>query len=141
MVCDVCKKKEATIFLTQIVEGKMQKVNLCDACSREKGVTDSTSFALVEFLQGLGTAEEIDWGAAVVHCSVCGFSQNDFKRTGRLGCSACYQTFDRQIASLLKTVQKGGHHVGRCPPGARRLREYTGRLQTLQGDLDRAVSE
>ena len=36
MLCDVCKCNDATVFLTQILEGKMQKVNLCDACSKEK---------------------------------------------------------------------------------------------------------
>ena len=40
MLCDVCKCNDATVFLTQITEGKMQKVNLCDACSKEKGVQD-----------------------------------------------------------------------------------------------------
>ena len=30
MFCDVCQTKEATVFLTQIIEGKMQKVNLCE---------------------------------------------------------------------------------------------------------------
>src|SRR5467141_3555666 len=45
MLCDVCKCNDATVFLTQILEGKMQKVNLCDACSKEKGVQDPTGFA------------------------------------------------------------------------------------------------
>jgi protein arginine kinase activator len=141
MVCDVCKKKEATVYLTQIVEGKMQKVNLCESCSKEKGVTDPTSFALVDFLQGLGTAQEIDKNAALIHCPVCGFSQNDFKRTGRLGCSSCYQTFEKQIGNLLKTIQRGEKHVGKFPASARRLQEYSDRLQVLQGDLARAVDE
>src|SRR5206468_11770511 len=38
MLCDVCKCNDATVFLTQILEGKMHKVNLCEACSKEKGV-------------------------------------------------------------------------------------------------------
>ncbi len=60
MVCDVCKTNTATVFLTQIVDGKMQKVNLCDACSKEKGVTDPTGFALAALLLGLGSAQEIE---------------------------------------------------------------------------------
>ena len=56
MQCDVCKTKEAEVFLTQIVEGKMQKVNLCKECSKERGVDDPTGFALTELLAGLGTS-------------------------------------------------------------------------------------
>ena len=58
MLCDVCKCNDATVFLTQILEGKMQKVNLCDACSKEKGVQDPTGFALADLLLGIGAAEE-----------------------------------------------------------------------------------
>ena len=50
MLCDVCKCNDATVFLTQILEGKMQKVNLCDSCSKEKGVQDPTGFALADLL-------------------------------------------------------------------------------------------
>ncbi|MFT5408875.1 MAG: protein arginine kinase activator, partial [Verrucomicrobiales bacterium] len=32
MICDVCKEKTANVYLTQIVEGQMQKVNLCNVC-------------------------------------------------------------------------------------------------------------
>ena len=54
MLCDVCKCNDASVFLTQILEGKMQKVNLCDACSKEKGVQDPTGFALADLLLGIG---------------------------------------------------------------------------------------
>ena len=93
MVCDVCNANAATVFLTQIVDGKMQKVNLCEACSKEKGVTDPTGFALADLLLGLGAAQEIEKSSAVQRCPTCGFSQADFKKTGRLGCPTCYETF------------------------------------------------
>ena len=60
MQCDVCQQKEATVFLTQIVGGKMQKVNLCEACSKEKGVNDPTGFALADLLLGMGAAQDIE---------------------------------------------------------------------------------
>jgi len=47
MKCDVCSK-EATVFLTQIINGQMTNVNLCEACSKEKGVTDTMGFGLAE---------------------------------------------------------------------------------------------
>ena len=90
MRCDVCQKTEATVFLTQIVEGKMQKVNLCEACAKDKGVGESGSFAMADLLLGLGATQQIERGQPSQHCPVCGFTQADFKKTGRLGCSACY---------------------------------------------------
>ena len=107
MQCDVCQQKEATVFLTQIVGGKMQKVNLCEACSKEKGVNDPTGFALADLLLGMGAAQDIERSPNGITCPVCGFTQADFKKTGRLGCSACYDVFGDSLESMLKNMHKG----------------------------------
>ena len=60
MQCDVCQSKTAEVFLTHIDKGKVQKVNLCKDCSKERGVEDPTGFALTELLEGLGTSVEIE---------------------------------------------------------------------------------
>ena len=141
MLCDVCKCNDASVFLTQILEGKMQKVNLCDACSKEKGVQDPTGFALADLLLGIGAAEEIEKGAPAQKCSVCGFTQADFKKTGRLGCSACYQTFAEGLESLLKAMHKGTEHVGKLPERATRQLRLSDNMRVLNDDLEKAVAE
>jgi len=141
MNCDVCKQNQATVFLTQIVEGKMQKVNLCESCSKEKGVTDPTGFALADLLLGLGAAQEIERGGSVQKCPVCGFSQADFKKTGRLGCSNCYETFAEGLQSLLKGMHKGTVHLGKKPSRLARSLEREAQLKQLQRDLRKAVAE
>jgi len=141
MLCDVCKCNDAAVFLTQIVEGKMQKVNLCDACSKEKGVQDPTGFALADLLLGIGAAEEIEKGATTQKCPVCGFTQADFKKTGRLGCSMCYATFAEGLGSLLKAMHKGTEHVGKVPEHAQRAAQLNNRMRTLNENLKKAVAE
>ena len=59
MLCDICKKNVATVHLTQMVEGKTKKVDLCEACSKEKGVDDPTGFSLADLLLGLGAAQDV----------------------------------------------------------------------------------
>ncbi|MDB6152035.1 MAG: UvrB/uvrC motif [Chthoniobacteraceae bacterium] len=141
MNCDVCKQNQATVFLTQIVDGKMQKVNLCESCSREKGVTDPTGFALADLLLGLGAAQEIERSGATQKCGVCGFSQGDFKKTGRLGCSHCYETFSEGLQSLIKGMHKGILHVGKKPSRLAKSLEREAQIKTLKRDLSKAVSE
>ena len=141
MLCDVCKCNDATVFLTQIVEGKMQKVNLCDACSKEKGVQDPTGFALADLLLGIGAAEEIEKGGATQKCPVCGFTQADFKKTGRLGCSTCYVTFAEGLGSLLKAMHKGTEHVGKVPEHAQRAAQLNDRMRNLNESLKKAVAD
>jgi protein arginine kinase activator len=141
MLCDVCKCNDATVFLTQILEGKMQKVNLCDACSKEKGVQDPTGFALADLLLGIGAAEEIEKGAPTQKCPVCGYTQADFKKTGRLGCSTCYATFGEGLNTLLKAMHKGTEHVGKLPQRAYRTIELSDRMRSLTESLEKAVAE
>jgi len=141
MFCDVCKSKEATVFLTQIVEGKMQKVNLCESCSKEKGVNDPTGFALADLLLGLGAAQEIDKNPAGNRCPVCGFSQADFKKTGRLGCSACYDAFAEGLSGMLKNMHRGSVHSGKVPAKLRAGRMRNKELAGLQASLQQAVQE
>ena len=152
--CDVCKAKEAKVFLTAIVEGKMQKVNLCTACSNERGVDDPTGFALTELLSGLGTSTETEKPASVgnnapggsevvtaTKCPVCGFTQADFKKTGRLGCSTCYETFSDHLGNLLKAMHKGTRHTGKLPVRIARRAEFTARMRELKDDLEKAVRD
>ena len=141
MLCDVCKTTQATVFLTQIVDGKMQKVNLCESCSKEKGVTDPLSFALVDLLPGLASGMEVETDAAVQRCPSCGFTQADFKKTGRLGCPVCYDTFAEGLSGLLKAMHRRTMHTGKVPARLKRSIELGARRRQLQRDLDKAVAD
>ena len=72
---------------------------------------------------------------------VCGFTQADFKKTGRLGCSACYVTFAEGLGSLLKAMHKGTEHVGKLPERAQRAMELSERMRALTENLQKAVAE
>ncbi len=141
MLCMFCKQNPAKVHLTQIVGDKMQKVDLCEECARQKGVNDPNSFSLADLLMGLGASQEIaPSGGEEVRCSNCGFTQADFKKAGRLGCSHCYTTFSEGLESLLKSMHKGTRHVGKVPAALRRNRDLQDRLKHLQKKLDKAVT-
>src|SRR5688572_18215401 len=142
MLCDICKKNVATVHLTQMVEGKTKKVDLCEACSKEKGVDDPTGFSLADLLLGLGAAQEIEQASAggEIKCPHCGFTQADFKKAGRLGCSECYKVFAEGLESLLKTMHKGTKHVGKVPQVFRQTQDLADKLKSLQKKLEKAIS-
>lgn len=141
MLCCVCKEREAKVHLTQIVGDKMQKVDLCDQCAKQKGVNDPTGFSLADLLLGLGASQEMEQSAADVRCSNCGFTQADFKKAGRLGCAECYETFKDGLEGLLKSMHKGTRHHGKVPQALQQSRDLADRLKTLQRKLDKAVAE
>jgi len=141
MLCCICKEKEATVHLTQIAGDKMQKVDLCEECAKTKGVNDPTGFSLADLLLGLGASQEIEQagGGAGLKCPACNFTQADFKKAGRLGCAACYETFAEPLQGLLKTMHKGTRHVGKVPESLRQSRDLSDRLKQLQKKLASAI--
>jgi protein arginine kinase activator len=141
MICEVCKAKPATVFLTQIVDGQMQKINLCDGCSKEKGVEDPMGFALADLLLGLGASQEISRSGQTLRCPGCGFTQTEFKKTGRLGCARCYDTFSESLGSLLKAMHKGTSHIGKVPARLMKSLQVEQAFTHLKDQLDKAVAE
>ena len=142
MLCCVCKTKEATVHLTQIEKEKMHKVDLCEECSKNKGVDDPAGFSLADLLLGLGAAQEMEGtGGAETKCPKCGFTQADFKKAGRLGCSDCYATFAEGLEGLLRTMHKGVRHVGKVPQPVQNSRDMAERLKLLQKNLAKAIDD
>jgi protein arginine kinase activator len=141
MQCSICKEKPATVHLTQIVGDKMQKLDLCEECAKAKGVNDPAGFALADLMLGLGASQQIEEaaGGADVKCPRCGFTQADFKKSGRLGCPECYKTFSEGLSGLLKSMHKGTRHVGKAPEALKASRDAADKLKTLQKKLAKAI--
>ncbi len=137
MKCDVCSKP-ATVFLTQIINGQMTTVNLCEACSKEKGVTDSMGFGLAEaFL----TPQQLQ-AQTELTCPACGFTQSQLKKIGRMGCPECYTTFRDGLENLLSAMHKGTRHIGKVPKGKAVMNVETQReASKLREQLQQAVAE
>jgi protein arginine kinase activator len=97
---------------------------------------------MADLLLGLGAAKEIEetGGGEELKCPVCGFTQADFKKAGRLGCAECYVTFAEPLEALLKSMHKGTRHVGKVPQGLQKARDLTDKLRTLQKKLEKAVA-
>ncbi|HZP59705.1 MAG TPA: UvrB/UvrC motif-containing protein [Opitutaceae bacterium] len=133
--CDLCSKP-ATVHLTQIVNNKVHKVDLCEACAQAKGVTDPSGFSLADLLLKASLNPE---PAAGVRCEKCGFTAADFKKHGRFGCPACYDYFKSLIEPMLDTMHKGSVHIGKIPRRALERKSLYDRLTQLETELDSAI--
>ncbi|HVW20163.1 MAG TPA: UvrB/UvrC motif-containing protein [Opitutaceae bacterium] len=134
--CDFCSQP-ATVHLTQIVNNKVHNVDLCEECAQSKGVTNPGGFSLADLL--LKTTLAPAAAAAGLRCEQCGFTQNDFKKQGRFGCPACYDTFRTLIEPMLDGMHKGTKHAGKVPQVALARQNYTERLAKLELELTEAV--
>ncbi len=139
MKCDVCSN-EATVFLTQIINGQMTTVNLCESCSKAKGVTDELGFGLAEAFLGSGSTTALPRNE-VLTCPACGFTSAQFKKIGRMGCPECYHTFQEGLDQLLSSMHKGTRHVGKIPARVIADSRRHASLSELQEALQKAVQD
>lgn len=134
--CDLCSQP-ATVHLTQIVNNKVHKVDLCEACAQAKGVTDPQGFSLADLLLKASASNEAE--PAGDRCPSCGFTQGDFKKHGRFGCPVCYQTFSTMVEPMLDNMHKGTKHTGKVPHKTLDRKKINEQIHTLEADLEKAV--
>ena len=128
------------MFLTQIINGQMTTVNLCESCSKEKGVTDSMGFGLAEAF--LSPAQLQAQSPHELVCASCGFTAGQLKKIGRMGCPECYTTFRDGLDNLLNAMHKGTSHVGKVPRGSAVVGvEMQRNIKDLRSQLKQAVTD
>jgi len=135
--CSLCDS-EATVHLTQIVNNKIHKVDLCETCAQTKGVTDPEGFSLADLLSH--TALSPERGDKQIVCPECGYETADFRRTGRLGCAHCYTCFSSLVKPVLEDMHAGERHTGKVPKLASKRLSSQQELQDLNAALARAVA-
>ena len=143
MLCDICKKREASVHLTEIINEEVTELHLCETCAKSKGAQMQQHFSIADFLSGLVDfpAEEAKKQERIkVKCPACGMSYSDFKRLGRLGCSSCYESFKRAIYPLLKRIHGSTRHVGKQPGkisvGKKKTAKPVSEAERLKGELE-----
>jgi len=145
MTCDLCGKSEATVHLTEVINESTRELHLCEACAREKGAQAAEGFGLAGLLAGLtdfGTKLEEGQTKSKLKCPQCGMTYEDFRRSGKLGCGNCYETFHRALGPLLKRIHGSAQHVGKVPvvrAAPRRTKDQLGELQHLKERLRQAI--
>lgn len=143
MLCQFCKSREATIHFTNVVNNKVEKIHICPHCAEEKGFDylKKSNFEKDHLLAGLmnisgKTGTSIEAGTT---CPNCGLNFSNFRKTGRLGCSQCYETFKVQLLPVLRSIHGNTRHQGKIPKRFGPRISARRRVMRLQDELNRAV--
>ena len=129
MLCDKCKKNEATIYYTQIDGGEKTELHYCEDCAAESGnfqfkysgnnkeitLGDLLSSILGNYYNNPPVKEELK--ATVIQCEQCGLTYDAFLQGGRFGCAGCYASFGKQLEKSLRQIHGASSHVGKRPKG------------------------
>jgi len=128
MLCERCGKKDAEVHIRQSVQGVVSEHHLCRDCARElspawKPGGDFLEFSIGTFLENLcknlgpSKTEEGEACRQLPPCPRCGLEFEEFRKTGRFGCTGCYDSFREWIRPLFVRIHGSGTYKGPAPEG------------------------
>ena len=152
MLCDNCKKRESTVHIKKLMNGTKQEYSLCETCANElkemsfvdiSSIGLSNTFTVQDLLGGIIDYVNQSSKTPVVNiptCKNCGMSYTEFKKTGLMGCSECYESFKDSLIPIIKRVQGNIEHVGKIPKKSGK--EIVGKrlLMNLKEELNKAIN-
>lgn len=144
MLCQRCKKNQATVHLTDIVKNEKYERHLCDECAHDEQVTMKSHTPINELLSSFVMEQSGARQLAGLECDACGTTFVEFRNNGLLGCPNDYDVFEEALIPLMERAHGEGrtHHVGKVPGGDhtesdKRRRE----LMELRRKLSEAVGQ
>lgn len=142
MNCECCHKKDATIHLTQVIDGEVKKLNLCQDCALENGIDLNSPISITDVLLGLGTQPPSIGPASTqfdLSCSRCQMTRAEFKKCANLGCPDCYNAFMGELSALTKAMHHSGQHVGKIPARQGNTARIAAQIAALKKDIETAI--
>ncbi len=140
MLCDKCKKNSATTHIKTVVNGIVKDEYLCNECAENQGFISNDYSALSAFLSSV-LGEECEESNKILRCPVCGSSFEEISKTGRLGCSNCYTTFNSQILPYLKRVHGSTKHTGKKIGRNCQISDSPDELSLLKEKIKQLIAE
>ena len=146
MKCECCKNAEATIHLTQVIDGEVKKLNMCPICAQKNGIDLNSPISITDVLLGLGNqaggeTSKTDLSEFDLSCSRCQMTRAEFKKRARLGCPECYNAFMGELSSITQAMHHSRQHVGKIPARQGNEARITAQIAALQKDIETAIAK
>ena len=153
MLCENCKKRTATVFYNENINGKLRAFSLCGECAarlREKGELQDITSMVGSFADPFSELQDNLFGgffgipkiAAVPtekRCPTCKSSYAEIAKTGRVGCPECYTVFENELSRVIRSVHGTTAHTGSVPARHRARIEREAEIKRLREEMQEAI--
>lgn len=160
MLCESCKKNQATIYFTETVNGHRTKQHLCTECASLAGVVSPNIHSpffgpelslgnLLSTVLGASSnyANTKPHSVSEVKCENCGMTYNEFMQKGKFGCSECFNNYGNVLDDSLRRIHGSDRHIGKKPSNYTKDTFIKGdkkeksEIDKLQDQLNQAVED
>ncbi len=113
MICQNCKKNNATAHLHSVSNGIVKDAYLCSECAKAFKVTEFDNNDLFYIMQSF--LKDSMRVKNDIKCENCGTTFQEVKTSGRLGCANCYSAFKTQLSDTIFKLHGSMVHKGKRP--------------------------
>lgn len=153
MLCQKCKKNEATVYYKENINGHVTEYNLCPECaaelekngvlhldSRAEDLFGERMFDFSPLISGFfGGA--LGAGRTEKRCPVCGSTFADIAKSGHIGCPECYNVFEKELSSTVNQLHGAAKPTGRSPKRFGEKHQREEKIAALKAELQKAIGE
>ena len=132
MLCSNCKQREANFHYKRISDGKLSELHLCSECA---------TFGFEDMLSDFFNVLKPEHIGGDVVCKTCGTTGQQFKKSGFVGCSDCYDTFASDVEKILSRIQPATTHKGKIAGETGEKMQKANMLKNLKVQLKQAILE
>lgn len=144
--CSRCSKS-ATLHITELRDGVVQELHLCETCARDYVGAPDESDSMSDSAEDIMEEVAIDPNRELAEmddltCPNCGITFQEFRNQGRLGCPHDYIAFEKELTPLLHSIHGDDiQHCGKFPRQAPQSSQQQFQLIKLRNALRAAIEE
>ncbi len=155
MLCNKCKKREATTHVKSVVNGEYEEYMLCSECASALGYNNMWGDFSTDFSSILGSffSNALPERSVTTRCPVCKSTFHDIQTSSKVGCAKCYEVFYSDLMPSIRRIHSNTTHNGKRPPQIAKLNSpvnesvqddntsKSSEIETLKAQLEEAVKE
>ncbi len=152
MLCEKCKKNNATVFLKENINGKETKYALCAECM-DKLEAEGKLSLFGDFPSFFESPMDNIFGALFApsfanptkserkKCTLCGSTFDDLRAGGKVGCAKCYEIFSEELAPTVARIHGNSKHTGCAPSKFKAKLDRKKQIASLEREMKEAIKE
>ncbi len=143
MLCSHCNKREANFHYKKLTQGKLSELHLCTECATQLGYIGGAepSFGFDDILSDFFSVLKPEAVSSTLSCPICHTTYEQFKKTGFVGCSDCYDVFKGDIEKMLSRIQPATTHKGKIAGQTGEKIQKANQIKELRDKLKASIIE
>ncbi len=143
MLCQKCHKKNATVLIKQVVNGKITEAALCSECAEKDEIGDFFNSKTSNLFSDIWS--DSIFGSEAVKpqkiCPVCKTTRKDLAASGRAGCAKCYEVFEDDLKKIIYGIHGNAVHSASRPGKHEERLKKSREIEALKLEQNKAVEE